>query len=199
MKRAPTWLIAAAGTLVAPRAEAHLTSSGLGPFYDGLLHLLLTPGDLLLVIGLALYAGLRGRDSGRAMLIALPCAWLAGGLYGLSFSTELLLPVVATLALLAVGLLLAADVPLPRSVLVLLAIVIGALQGLQNGSAMARSGGGLSALLGIVSGCFAIVALLAALASTRNSGWQRIALRVSGSWIAAIGLLMLGWTLRGAL
>jgi len=28
--------------------------------------------------------------------------------------------------------------------------------------------------------------------------WTRIAVRVVGSWIAAIGLLLLGWGLRGA-
>jgi hypothetical protein len=28
--------------------------------------------------------------------------------------------------------------------------------------------------------------------------WGRIALRVAGSWIAAVGLLLLGWSLRSA-
>jgi hypothetical protein len=28
--------------------------------------------------------------------------------------------------------------------------------------------------------------------------WGRIAVRVAGSWIVAIGLLLLGWTLRAA-
>ena len=28
-------------------AQAHLVTSGLGPFYDGALHVLLSPGDLL--------------------------------------------------------------------------------------------------------------------------------------------------------
>jgi hypothetical protein len=30
------------------------------------------------------------------------------------------------------------------------------------------------------------------------AAWARIAVRVAGSWIAAIGLLMLGWNLRGS-
>ena len=29
--------------------------------------------------------------------------------------------------------------------------------------------------------------------------WRGIAVRVAGSWVAAIGLLMLGWSLRGSL
>jgi hypothetical protein len=35
-------------------AKAHLINSGLGPFYDGVLHLLLSPADLLGVVVLAL-------------------------------------------------------------------------------------------------------------------------------------------------
>jgi hydrogenase/urease accessory protein HupE len=198
MRRTLACLVAAAGALAAPAAQAHLTSSGLGPWYDGVLHLLMTPGDLLLVIALALFAGLRGADSGRALLFALPGAWLAGGLCGLNFASELELPVETTLALIAVGLLVATSAPLPRSATLTLALAVGAVQGAQNGSAVAVSGGGLSTLLGIVSAGFVIVALVAALACVQREGWRRIALRVAGSWIAAIGLLTLGWAMRGA-
>ncbi len=41
-------------------AEAHLVTTGLGPVYDGVGHLMLTPEDLVPVIALALFAGLRG-------------------------------------------------------------------------------------------------------------------------------------------
>jgi urease accessory protein len=197
VRPAPARLIAAAGALVAPTAEAHLMSSGLGPYYDGLLHLVLTPADLLLVVALALCAGLRGRDSGRAMVFALPLAWLAGGLYGLTFSGELSWPVATALATIGVGLLLAADAPLARAWLVVLAVTVGTMQGLQNGSSIATAAAGLRSMLGIVSACFVIVALLAALASAQHAGWRRVAVRVAGSWVAAIGLLTLGWTLRG--
>ena len=38
----------AAGLLAGPgAAQAHLVNSGLGPFYDGALHLLLSPADML--------------------------------------------------------------------------------------------------------------------------------------------------------
>jgi urease accessory protein len=40
------------------------------------------------------------------------------------------------------------------------------------------------------------VALGAALVVALRSGWQRIAVRVAGSWVAAIGLLLLGWAIR---
>lgn len=38
----------------------------------------------------------------------------------------------------------------------------------------------------------------AALAVSPRADWARIALRVGGNWIAAVGMLMLGWLLQGA-
>ena len=48
MKRPGTVATLAASLLVLPRlAQAHLVTSGLGPYYDGALHLLMSPADLL--------------------------------------------------------------------------------------------------------------------------------------------------------
>ena len=66
------------------RAEAHLVTTGLGPLYDGLLHVALTPEDLVPVLALALLAGLRGVAHGRRALFVLPAAWLLGGVIGLA-------------------------------------------------------------------------------------------------------------------
>ncbi len=75
------------GSRPCPRcAQAHLVNSGLGPFYDGALHLLLSPGDLLGLIALALLAGLRGPAAARAAVIVLPIVWLLAGLVGLSLA-----------------------------------------------------------------------------------------------------------------
>jgi urease accessory protein len=41
---------------------------------------------------------------------------------------------------------------------------------------------------------FVLVALLAGQVATVRAAWARVVVRVAGSWIAAIGLLMLGWT-----
>ena len=44
---------------------------------------------------------------------------------------------------------------------------------------------------------FVIVALLSAFVLSLKRPWARIAVRVTGSWIFASGLLMLGWMLKG--
>jgi hypothetical protein len=51
-------------------------------------------------------------------------------------------------------------------------------------------------LLGISAVLFVLTPLVSALVVSIRTYWVRIVMRVAGSWIAAIGLLMLGWALR---
>jgi len=52
----------------------------MGPIYDGLMHFLTSPEDLVPVLALALLAGLRGAPYGRRAMFTLPAAWLLGSL-----------------------------------------------------------------------------------------------------------------------
>jgi hypothetical protein len=45
---------------------------------------------------------------------------------------------------------------------------------------------------------FVLIVLATAFVVQLRAYWARIAVRVAGSWIAASGLLMLGWSLRGS-
>ena len=105
------WLTLAATLSVAPPAHAHLVNTGFGPFDDGLTHLFVTPEDLLPVIALALLAGLRGPRFGRAVLFALPVAWMVGSTIGLLLAPPITLPVAQTILTIALGLLLATEQP----------------------------------------------------------------------------------------
>ncbi len=177
------------------RAEAHLNSTGLGPVYDGLLHFLLSPEDLVPVLGLALFAGLRGAAYGRRALLVLPSAWLLSGFFGLAATTSggALL---TAISLLLLGGLVAADAQLSLRATTVLVALLGFVHGYLNGAAMGQPGVGAVALLGLVSAVFVMVALAAALVVRLRWPWTRIAVRVVGSWIAASGLLMLGWAMR---
>jgi len=57
-------------------------------------------------------------------------------------------------------------------------------------------GTGQSALAGIVASVFTLVALAAGLVVSLRQPWARIAVRVAGSWIAAVGVLMIGWLVK---
>jgi hydrogenase/urease accessory protein HupE len=79
-----------------------------------------------------------------------------------------------------------------------LAVVFGLVHGYLNGAAMSQAKLGALGLVGIVSTLFVTVALAAAMVVAIRVPWGRIAVRVAGSWIAAVGLLLLGWSLRAA-
>lgn len=61
---------------------------------------------------------------------------------------------------------------------------------------MGQLGVAVPASLGLASAVFAVIALAAAVVVRLRAQWLRIAVRVAGSWIAASGLLMLGWAFR---
>jgi urease accessory protein len=194
---APTLAIGLAVALLPARADAHLVTTGLGPVYDGIGHLLASPEDLVPAIALALYAGLRGAPSGRRALLLLPLAWLAGGLVGLRAPVTIALPIGA-IAFLVLGVLVATDLALPVRAVAALTVALGLALGFENGAALAAAGAGARNLIGIAAALFVVVALVAAFVVALRRPWKRIAVRVAGSWIAAIGLLLVGWSLRGA-
>jgi hydrogenase/urease accessory protein HupE len=191
-------LAAALVVLLPTASHAHLVNTGLGPFYDGVSHFALTPEDLLAALALALLAGQRGAQAGRWALFSLPAAWLAGGLTGLVFPAATAASVLCTLSFLALGALVAAEARLRPAWIASLAIAVGALHGYLNGSAMSQARLGSLAVFGIVVTLFVTVALAAAMVVAVRRPAARIAIRVAGSWIAAIGLLQLGWSLRAA-
>jgi hydrogenase/urease accessory protein HupE len=180
-------------------ARAHLTDTGLGPIYDGIAHLLLSFEDLLPVVALALLAGLNGARAGRIVLFILPVAWFGGGIAGVLAGGAALPPIVTSFSLLALGVLTAASARLRPALVAVLAAALGLMHGWLNGAGIAAAGREASGLFGIAGTIFVVVALAAALVVSLNKPWTRIAVRVAGSWLAAVGLLMLGWGLRGAL
>ena len=198
---AARWAVFAAATavwLVAPvPAAAHLVRTGLGPFWDGASHFALTAEDFLPALALALLAGLRGAPAGRRLSWLLPISWLGGGVLGLQLPAPTPPAVVAS-SLVVLGLLVAADARLALPWLSALGVTAGLLHGFLAGAALATAGLGLLGVTGMVCGVSVAVTLVAARVVSLRAAWTRVAVRVGGSWIAASGLLLLGWALRAA-
>ena len=186
----------AALALLPVPAKAHLVTTGLGPVYDGASHFLSSFEDLLPVIAMALLAGLNGARPGRRALLVLPLAWLAGGAGGVLTGAMPLPGMTSAVATLVLGGLVAIDRRLSPAVVAALAAALGLLHGWSNGAGIAATNREGLALLGIGVSVFVTVAVLAALAASVRAPTGRIAVRVAGSWIAAIGLLLMGWQLR---
>jgi len=194
----PVSIAASALALPAP-AYAHLVTTGLGPFYDGISHFVVSFEDLLPTLAIALLAGLQGTRAGRLALFALPGMWLIGGLLAVTQPLAVSMPIVAVGTLLGAGLLAAADCRLKLAMVALLAVLFGFAGGYVSASAVAAEAG-LSALrlLGATVAQFVVVALVSAAVVAFGQRAARTGFRVAASWLAAIGLLRLGWMLSGA-
>ena len=203
MTHTPSTRWAAAATaaclLLPQRALAHLVDTGLGPVYDGVSHVLLSPDDLLAVLALALLAGLNGARAGRRALFALTIAWCAAGAAGYWAGWPRGADAATVPSMLLLGALVATDRRLPSSLLAAIGVAVGMLHGWLNGAGIANAGRSGLALIGIALTVFAIAALVAGHAAALRAAWSRVVARVAGSWIAATGLLMLGWQLRTAM
>lgn len=199
MKLLPRVVLPAMTFLVlAPQAAlAHLVNSGLGPFYDGALHLAISPDDLLGLISIALLAGLCGTRASRLTVFVLPFSWFAAGLAGLTLPVTINLPWLSILSFLVMGVMVAANPKLHPITVATLAGIFGVIHGLFNGSALAAIGAGPMALAGIGATLFVIALLVSAAVVSLRATWTRIAVRVAGSWVAAVGMLMFGWLVKG--
>jgi hydrogenase/urease accessory protein HupE len=163
----------------------------MGPIYDGLMHFLMSPEDLVPVLALALLSGLRGATYGRRTLFVLPGAWLLGGLAGLAASASNGNAIVSALWFLLIGGLLALDAKLSLRVTTALAALLGLYHGYLNGAGLGLSFTSAAALHGLIFAVFAS-SPYAAFVVQLYAAWARIAVRVAGSWIFASDFVN-GW------
>ena len=179
------------------RAHAHLMNTGFGPFYDGLTHLFVTPEDLLQVIALGLLAGIHGPRTGRAVLFVLPAAWFSGTIAGLIVVPSITVTAATAIMIIALGVLVAVDKPLSLSSVAGIAILVGLVNGGVNGIELVKAQSSGLIAVGVACSIFVVVSIFAGQVTSIRALWARIAVRVAGSWIAASGLFMLGWAIRG--
>jgi urease accessory protein len=187
----------------AASADAHSTVKGVGDLYAGLLHVLTALEHVLPFIALSLLAGQRGlKARAEAVLLVFPVALMAGA------ACALWLPPVPGLAFFNVasaillGGLVAAAWPLPGAVFYGLVVIFGVSHGFANGEAISGSIKAYLFILGIGLAGLAVLAygtLMVDFLLRRKAGWITIAVRVAGSWIAAIGVLVLATAGRSML
>lgn len=197
-RRALVFLATLAVGLVPAVAQAHLLATGMGPVYDGISHYGLSPEDFLPVIALAFFAGLRGPAVARWMMAALCLGWMCGGslsFAGLAFP-QTVLPFATAVLFLAVGGCLAANLPVPPVAGLVLAAALGLVRGAADLTGVIATPAHVLTLIGMSGAVFVSFALAASLTLPLRRMWMIVAVRVGGSWIAALGLLLAGWIFR---
>jgi hydrogenase/urease accessory protein HupE len=194
-------LAAALAVAAAPgTAHAHLVSTRFGDFYGGLLHPLMGLEYVIPWVALGLLAALQGSRTGRWMLLAFPLG------VGLGVAACLLAPPPGRLlfgvnlaSFVIIGGLIVLARPLPAGVLAGLGAAFGLAQGWDNALAITPETNAVLFFAGVTAASYVVVTLVtgAAAAALQQATWVRIAVRAAGSWLTAIGLLVLGVKLAG--
>jgi len=178
-------------------AQAHSPIKGTGDFLNGLLHPLVTPTHVLIIIGLGLVAGRQAARDLKAPLWAfLPLSALALALTTLGWIREVYPPLLICIALCA-GVLLALEKipPVPATCALFAAAALGL--GLDSAVEGAAPASTMKILLGNwISLNLLIFDLAIYVTMGKQANWLKIALRVAGSWLIAISLMVLAFSFR---
>jgi urease accessory protein len=187
---APFWAIAiAAWLLPAAPAFAHVPIEGVGGFVGGLLHPVLVPTHALglLVLGLFIVA----QHERRVVLLMFAVALMAG-LYGITFGIgETPAAVVLLANTFLLGVLVAVAGEPPRLVSGLLAAISGGALALDSPPDAITIEEANLMLLGTAIGAGTALTVIITIGSVMKSRWQRLGMRILGSWIAASAVLAL--------
>lgn len=194
--RLPVLLVAFSSLFAAPPAWAHVAVEGAGNFTAGMLHPFFVLPHLLVILALGLFLDQQGMVRARPALAAFIAA-LAAGFASAAFGLTALVPPRFILlgTALGLGLLVAWSRPLPYGAAPLAALAgfVIALDSLpEDGSVVAML---ISAIGTSLSLSFVLLNVMA-FAGMLTRGWQRIGLRVIGSWIGACALMVAALALR---
>jgi urease accessory protein len=187
--------LALLGAGAAP-AWAHSSVEGIGNFYNGALHPLVSPAHLIALLALGLWLGQRGLGAAKRPLLAFMAA-LALGLclhhWAGDPDTDRWLLVLAALF----GLLVAAARALPAALAPLLCAGVGLAVGLASGPTGLESTARAVSLFGTFFSATLVCAYVMAIVTLAQRPWMLIAARVLGSWLAAAAVLVLALALKG--
>ena len=170
-------------------ALAHVSGGGIVDSYSGLLHPFTEPLHIITILGLGLMLSQQGRS-------VPPRGWIAytiAALFGLIASNiGLTLPVNTILYMLALtlGLLVASRPTMPGLVCILLSLFAGFSLGVDSQMAAEGIGKLIVTIFSTTTGLGIALLIVIGWGDYFTRDWQKIGIRVIGSWIAASALLV---------
>ena len=192
-----TLSLAAIGLLPVP-AQAHLASTRLGDFYGGALHPLSGFEFVLPWLALVILAALQGAHRGRWLFAIFPVGLLIGSALSVLAPHVTFIGAFNIAVISITGLLVAWGVVIPLPLFLALAMTAALGPGYENGAAITSQTDPILFIAGIatVGYVFSTLAGATTLAFLEGrGGWRPVALRAVGSWIAAVGIMIVGFQL----
>jgi urease accessory protein len=184
-----TLVVLLAVVLLPAIADAH-PIKGVGDFYAGMLHPLTALDFLLPWIALALFAGQQGRKGALLVLSIFPVAILVGAVLALAFRQPAWLSAANLAIIPLLGLAVALAFSCPAFLIVIFSAAVGLLQGLANGAEITSAISPWRFIPGLAAVSILVIAWGIGIVRSLEKPWTRVAVRVAGSWIAAIGIMI---------
>jgi hydrogenase/urease accessory protein HupE len=149
---------------------------------------------VLPILALGLLAGQQGERAARWLVLVFPLALLIGAGLAPVVPPLLWMRVLNAVSFVVLGLLVAAAWRLPLPVLIALGALFGVSHGYENGRAMTPETATHLFVLGVatIGGLVTALVSAATLDLAAKAVWPRVAVRIAGSWIAAIGIITIG-------
>ena len=189
-------LVCLSALLIPETSLAHTPIEGIGNFYNGLLHPVLVPAHLLLLMAFGLFLGQQGPKRvewalgvfAAATIVGLVLAWFSIG----TGMESLVLTLSA-----AVGLLVAISPQMSLLWCVVIALLAGFFLGIDSAQDELSGKDKLLSLFGSGVAIYFLALYPMGMADYFNKKtWQKIGIRVVGSWVAASSLLVLALSLK---
>ena len=192
MRTGAVALAAALLTALWPGTAAAHPLPGVGDFYAGMLHPLMTMEFVLPLIALSLLVGQQGRETAIAMLATIPATLALGAVGGLFVPVSPGVAWVNIGSMAILGVLVAVAPRLPLMVAVGLSALPGAAIGWANGAEVDDQMSAYRFIPGLALAGLMLTTYGVGCVRRLQAPWMSIGFRVVGSWIAAVGVLMLG-------
>jgi hydrogenase/urease accessory protein HupE len=194
MKRLAGLALALPVLLPIEEACAHPAFAGATGFYGGLVHPLFVPTHAIAILSLGMLIGQQAPHWRWPLLLT----YAAGLGAGFAAMVSAFAPRFSAEALLAVTAVVGAQVALARGVPWLTGILA---LGVGIALALDSSPGGISVreanviIVGTFCGAVILLGVLLEVAAILRREWQKLAMRILGSWMGASAILILAWQL----
>lgn len=164
---------------------------GFGDFVSGLLHPFFSTAQMLVLAGLGLFVGQQDARVRRVLLPTFAISLLAGSLAIASGVGETASGMVLLASAAVTGFLVAAAWRLLSPIGAIAIVIAGAALALNSPPQATTIPAAVIQQLGAGLGAIAMLAIVAWLTADPKRNWQRIGVRLVGSWVAASAILAL--------
>ena len=167
----------------------HLVNARFGDFYGGVFHLLSTVQYMLPLIALALWMGQQSINQARWSFLCFLLAICFGAFIGTYFNENAAYEIIAIALIVLIGIPVTLKWRASFAIIITASALTGLFLGIANGSAWVNGMLRINFASGIIIMASLILLFTTAVVLSLTAKWHELAVRVMGSWIAAIGIL----------